>query len=174
MNGKWYGLLTGADLDKFDSRFQYRSVYTETARNKMYSAAVTVKDPSKKAFELQIGEPAKLNDAVYLQGGFLLDRNTALPIHLHHEDGFIVTYREKVGNDGNIVLARVDLSGNAKWSLNTKLPQFLDWIYTGNRLVIFGVDNKELSSDEANLLVIVDLNTGAMVVHDYFKDKMRK
>jgi hypothetical protein len=174
MDGKWYGLLAGADLEKFDDRFRYRNVYTETARNKMYSAAVTVKDASKKAVELQIGEPAKLNDAVYLQGGFLLNRNTALPIHLKNGEGFIITYREKVGNDGNIILARVDLEGNAKWSVNTRLSRFLDWIYTGKRLVVLGVDNKELSSDEANLLIIIDLDNGGMLVHDYFKDKMRK
>jgi hypothetical protein len=173
-NGKWYGLLNSTDLEKPDTRFRYRSVYTETARNKFYNAAISIKDSTKKAIELLIAEPEKLNDAVYLQGGFLLNKSTALPIHLKNDDGFIVCYKEKVGYTGNIILARVDLKGNAKWTMNTMLAEFEDWIYTGNRLIILGNDNKEISSSNANLLMIIDLQTGKALKHDYFTDKMRK
>lgn len=173
-NGRWYGLLSSADLEKPEDRFRYRSVYTETARNKFYSAAVTIKDPSKKAIELLVAEPEKLSDAVYLQGGLLFNKVTGLPIHLSNDDGFIVCYKEKVGNTGNIMLSRVDLKGNAKWAFNTMLTEFADWIYTGSSLVILGNDNKEISSGKANLLMIIDLQTGKAVKHDYFTDKMRK
>jgi hypothetical protein len=54
------------------------------------------------------------------------------------------------------------------------LTEFEDWIYTGNRLIILGRDNKEISSSNANLLIIIDLQTGKAVKHDYFTDKMRK
>jgi len=173
-NGKWYGLLSNADLEKPDDRFRYRAVYTETARNKMYTALITVKDSTRKAVELLIAEPGKINDAVYLQGGFLLNRSNALPIHTRNEDGFIICYREKVGNEGNIILTRVDLNGNTKWTFNTKLNDFTDWIYSGKRLIILGNDNKELSSGEANLLLSIDMQNGKAVMHDYFKNAMRK
>ena len=172
-NGKFYGLLSGEDLQKPDTRFRYRSVYTETARNKFYNAAVTVKDSTRKAIELEVAEPEKVNDAVYLQGGFLFNKVTGLPIHLKNEDGFIVCYKEKVGNTGSIMLSRVDLKGNAKWATSTMLTAFEDWIYSGNRLIILGRDNKEISSGTANLLMIIDLQTGKAVKHDYFTNKMR-
>lgn len=172
-NGKWYGLLSAADLEKPDDRLRYRSVYTETARNKFYTAAVTIKVASKKSSELMIGAPVKLQEAVYLQGGFLLDKNTALPVHLHNGDGFIVCYRDKVGNTGNIMLSRLDLDGKASWSANTGLTEFEDWIFTGNRLIILGRDNKELSSGNVNLLLIIDLQNGKLAKHDYFTNKMR-
>jgi hypothetical protein len=173
-NSKWYGLLSPEDLEKPDTRFRYRSVYTETARNKFYSATVSIKDSTRKAVELVTGEPQKINDAVYLQGGFLLNKTTALPIHLKNDEGFIVCYREKVGYTANIILARVDLKGNTRWSVNTMLPEFKDWIYTGTKLIILGNDNKEISSSNANLLMIIDLQNGKAVKHDYFTDKMRK
>ncbi len=173
-NGKWYGLLSIEDLEKPETRFRYRSVYKETARNKLYTAAVTVKDSTKKAIELKIAEPEKINDAVYLQGGFLFNKLTGLPIHLKNDDGFIVCYKEKVGNTGSIMLARVNLKGNTKWAINTMLTEFEDWIYTGSRLIILGNDNKEISSSNANLLIIIDLQTGNAVKHDYFTDKIRK
>jgi hypothetical protein len=172
-NGKWYGLLSAEDLEKPETRFRYRSVYKETARNKFYNATVSIKDPNKKAVELVIAEPEKINDAVYLQGGFLFNKATALPIHLKNDDGFIVCYKEKVGNTGSIMLARVDLKGNAKWAINTMLTDFEDWIYTGNQLIILGNNNKEISSSNANLLMIIDLQTGKAVKHDYFTNKMR-
>lgn len=171
--GKWYGLLSAADLEKPEDRFRYRPVYNETARNKFYSATVSIKDPAKKAVELLIAAPQNLNEAVYLQGGFLSNKETGLPIHLTNDDGFIVSYKEKVGNTGNIILARVGLDGNAKWSVNTMLTGFVDWTYTGTKLIILGNDNKEISSSDANLLMIIDLQTGKVVKHDYFTNKMR-
>jgi hypothetical protein len=173
-NGKWYGLLSAEDLEKPETRFRYSSVYKETARNKFYNAAVTIKDSTRKVIELLVAEPEKINDAVYLQGGFLFNKVTGLPIHLKNDEGFIVCYKEKVGNTGSIMLSRVDLKGNAKWAFNTMLTEFEDWIYTGNRLIILGRDNKEISSTNANLLIIIDLQTGKAVKHDYFTDKMRK
>lgn len=173
-NGKWYGLLNAEDLEKPDKRFRYRSVYTETARNKFYNASISIKDPGRKAVELEIGEPIKINDAVYLQGGFLLNKATALPIHLTNDEGFIVCYKEKVGYTGNIILARIDLKGNSKWTINTMLPEFKDWIYTGTKLIILANDNKEISSSNANLLMIINLQNGKAVKHDYFTEKMRK
>jgi hypothetical protein len=173
-NGKWYGLLSSTDLEKPETHFRYRSVYTETARNKLYTAAVSLKDSTRKAAELLVAEPEKINDAVYLQGGFLLNKTNALPIHLKNDDGFIICYREKVGNAGNIILARIDLKGNTKWTLNTKLNEFTDWIYTGKQLIILGNDNKEISSSDANLLMSIDMQNGKTAMHDYFTNKMRK
>lgn len=172
-NGKWYGLLSAADVEKPETRFRYQPVYKETARNKFYNAAVSIKDLNKKAVELLVAEPEKINDTVYLQGGFLLNKTTALPMHLKNEDGFIVCYKEKVGYTGNIMLSRVDLNGNNKWTVNTLLTKFEDWIYTGRQLIILGNDNKEISSGNANLLMVIDLQNGKVSKHDYFTNKMR-
>lgn len=172
-NRRWYGLLNAEDLEKPESWFRYRSVYKETGRNKMYTAAVTIKDSTRKAIELLVAEPQKINDTVYLQGGFLFNKITGLPIHLTNKDGFIVCYKEKVSNLGSIILSRVNLNGNATWVINTRLAAFADWIYTGNQLIIFAKDNGEISSGNANLLLIIDLQTGKAVKYDYFTDKMR-
>jgi hypothetical protein len=71
------------------------------------------------------------------------------------------------------MLSRVDLKGNVKWAISCELTAFEDWIYTGGRLIILGRDNKEISSGNANLLLIIDMQTGKAVKHDYFTNKMR-
>ena len=173
-NGRWYGLMMAADLEKRSKDFQYRPVYTETSRNKLYGASVRLKDPDNRSKKLLVDEPEKMNSDVFLQGGFMLDKANALPIHLSGKDGFIICYREKVGHDGAIMLARIDLEGHTVWTVNTKLTEFLDWIFTGKRLVVFGKDNKELSSGQANVLLNIDLSNGSQTIHDFFTDKMRK
>lgn len=173
-NGRWYGLLSNTDLEKPGTHFRYRNVHNETARNKLYSAPITLKDSSKRAAEIEVGEPAKVNEAVYLQGGFLLDPATALPIHLTNAEGFIICSREKVGHEGSIILTRVDLQGNTIWTYNTKLREFAGLINPGKRLIILGNDNKNISSGDANLLLSIDLLNGKAVMHDYFTGKMRK
>ena len=173
MNGQWYGLKTATELEKMSPHFEHRNSYTETARNQLYTATITAKDPTKKVMELVIGEPEKLNAAVYLQGGFLLDKQTALPIHLTNEDGFIIAYKEKVGYEGFIILSRIDLKGNVKWTYNTNSKTLADWTYNGKSLIVLTTDNKELSSGDANVLSIINIQSGQVVVYDYFTDKMR-
>jgi len=174
INGQWYGLMTAADLEKRNPDFQYQPVYTETARNKLYTAATRQKDPGGHSGKLMVDEPVRMNDNIFLQGGFLLDKFTALPIHLKNKEGVLIVHRQTVGYKGEILVSRIDLRGNITWTLNTKLTEFLDWIWSGNRLIILGADNKELSSGEANLMMSIDLQNGSRVIHDYFTDKMRK
>lgn len=174
MNGQWNGLMTSADLEKRNPDFHYQPVYTETARNKMYKANTRLKDPSGNRGKLLVDEPAKLNDNVFLQGGFLLDKSTALPIHLKNKEGFLVVHRKTVGNKGEILVSRIDLEGNITWTLNTGLTEFLDWIWSEKRLIILGNNNEELSSGEVNFMLSVNLQNGSRVEYDYFTDKMRK
>lgn len=173
MNGRWYGLSTTTEMEKFNKRFGYRSNYEETSRNKLYGAPIAVKDPSKHSADVEIDQPEKISDGVFLQGGFLLDKSTALPIHLKNDDGFIVAYKEKVGYTGNILFSRIDLKGNIKWTVNSNASQLADWIITSRSLVLASMDNKELSSGDANVLTIIDLQNGKTVTYDYFTDKMR-
>jgi len=173
-NRQWYGLMTAADLEKRDNDFRYQPVYTETARNKLYKAPTREKAPGSNSGKLLVEEPVKLNDNVFLQGGFLLDKATALPIHLSGKAGFLICHRQTVGNNGEINVSRIDLEGNITWTLNTRLTEFLDWIWSDQRLIILGADNKELSSGEANLLLTIDLRNGSLHTHDFFTDKMRK
>ena len=173
IGGKWYGLLSSADLEKPEGDFRYRTVGNETARNKLY-AGLLVPKTAAKASGFIAGEPEKINDAVYLQGGFLLDKTNALPIRVLNQAGFVICYREKVGSKGNIILSLVDLQGKAIWTYNTMLTEFADWTYTGKRLIILGNDNKEISYSEANLLISINMQNGQAAVHDYFTNAMRR
>ncbi len=173
-HSKWYGLLTNEELEKLWDQFDYRRIYGDADRNKLYTASLTVKDPSKKFSKWVIGEERqKVSDAVFLQGGFLVDIDTGKPIHLSGPDAFLIVLKEQVGNEGKIILTRVGIDGKQSWNVNTGLKEFAYWTIFRQRIYIFGTDNKELSSGEINVLHIIDLTNGNRVTHDYFRDKNR-
>lgn len=173
IDGNWYGLKTAASLENFYPNFRYEHGSGETERNKLYTASFTFSKPGKASSDVIIAEPGKVSDAVFIQGGFLLNRETALAIQLSNHGGLLVCHKEKVGNDGNILISAISFSGEVKWTVNCGFKEIKDYILAGNRLMVFGTDNKELSSNEINVFHSIDLSTGKMVSFDYFSDKMR-
>lgn len=74
------------------------------------------------------------------------------------------------GSDSKILLSAVDKRGEPLWTSETGIKTWLDWRLFSNRLVVFGQDNKELMSDECNVLMIININNGAVRKYDYFTD----
>lgn len=164
VNGKWYGLYADKEFDKLYERFQYNSENDETARRKLFMADFT----KNNSGDLIINKTAASSGSNYfLHGGFLLDKNTAMPVH--YDNGWLVVSKEQIGNEAKIIVHHVDFSGKAIWSYNTQLKDWFDWNYAGNLLFVFGVDNKNLSGHQANVLLCVDLKTGLASKYDYMK-----
>lgn len=175
LQGRWYGLYTNEELEKLWERFDYRTTHGDAARNKFFTASLAVKNPGRKPAEWIIGEEkTKTGNGVYLQGGFLLDKFTALPVRLSNPDGWLVVYKDKIGNEGQIMVTRLDKNGKETWTITSGLKDFFHWEIQGNRLILTGVDNKELSSSEPNVLHIADLTSGQMISYDFFTNKVRK
>lgn len=173
LGNKWYGMMTADELEKMPQQFDYRKTYGDAARNMLYTASLTSEDPSKSYSHWKIGDnKEKLLNHAFLQGGFLLSVATARPIHL--SGSFLVVSKDQIGNEGRIILSRVGADGKQSWSLNTGLKEFRHWDILQDRICIFGTDNKDLSSDEINVMHIINLKTGGMITHDFFKDKNRQ
>lgn len=171
-NNRWYGLVTASELENLPDQFDYRNTYGDAVRNILYTASLTPVNPSKPFSNWKVGQDkSKLADNAYLQGGFLLDIKTGKPIHL--ADGFLIVSKDQVGNEGRIVISRTDTNGKQHWAVNTGLHDFSWWILLNSRLYVFGKDNDNLSSDEINILHVIDINKGGVVTHDYFKNKNR-
>lgn len=168
--GAWYGLYSDEEADKLSERIYVRPEYEETNRRKLFTGRYITSrygyaDIDKKSL-------AQAGTGEFLGGGFLLNKLTAQPLVL--KDGsWLIVHKEKVGREGNILLSSVSKSGKINWTINSGLAEWGDWITTGSRIYIFGTDNKELSSNECNVLVSVSLADGSMAAFDYFKNKRR-
>jgi hypothetical protein len=58
-----------------------------------------------------------------------------------------------------------------KWTFDSQLKEWANYIFTGKQLIIIGTSNKELSSSDCNLLWCIDMATGKASGYDYFTSK---
>lgn len=168
--GKWYGLYAVNEWDKLYERVQYQGTYDETARGQFYTASY---GPSRSGMAVIHKDSAVIKTPAqyFLNGGFLLNKTTALPIRLSNPAGYLVVHKDKIGNEGKILISRVNEEGAVRWTFDTGLTDWVDWLYTPQQLFILGKDNPELSSDQSNVLWCIDLTTGKASRYDYFTDK---
>lgn len=170
IDGKWYGLYSKAEFNKLYERVQIQRAYDETARRELISSSYNAL-PYGDYMIAKKNSQFEGNGQFFLQGGMLLDKSNALPIHMHEPPGYLVVFKDRIGNDGKILLASVTLEGRVLWNMETGLKSWSDWTFTGKRLFITGTDNKELSSGQSNVLWSIDLLTGKAAKYDYFDDK---
>ncbi len=168
IGGTWYGLYSSDEIQKTGDRFRYESNNDETARNKLYTSSLYLKNNYWTVDD----EKKKILNAVYLQGGFLLSKETGFPVRL--PDGFLIVHKDMVGREGIVQLTRIRFNGEKLWTTNTGLKEFYDWQLPGNKLVVTGTDNKNLGSGEVNVLLVFDLQNGHVAAYDFFKDKARE
>jgi hypothetical protein len=168
LKGTWFGIYTKEEVTAFGERFQDQPSYADPARRIFYTGKYEFKSDG----ELRIDRTATTNvsGSFFLNGGFLLDKLTGRPIHLS-DASFLVISKDQVGNDGKIIVNRVNGNGKVMWNLNSDLKEWSHWIVAANRLIILGTNNKELSTGNINLLLSVDLDTGLANRYDFFKDK---
>jgi hypothetical protein len=168
IGGNWYGLYTNEKVEEVRDRFTYETVNDDAARNKFFTAEMTIKEKDWIIADTK----SRVGEGVFLQGGFLLDKETGIPIRL--PKGFLIAHKDRIGNDGLVQLTHTGFNGQPLWTVNTHLKDFYNWQLKGNKLIITGTDNKELSSGQINALQIINLQNGATAAYDFFTDKVRK
>lgn len=163
-------LYSEEEIDKLEDRYWDRSLYDETARRKLFAGQLVL----NRWKDLSLDKPGirETGNNSFLDGGFLLDKQTALPIRTKEGSNWLVVHKSIVGKEGRIMLTSLTENGTTAWTLNTELPQWNDWIFTGDYLYVFGADNEELSSSECNLLLCINLKTGTYSSYDYFLKKV--
>jgi hypothetical protein len=171
-HSNWIGLYANAEMEDLYDRFQYSTAHEETSRRSLRFSTATY-EPKYDAWMIDRDHAVVKGQLDFLQGGFLLDNRSGLPVHLENPDGYLVVSRSQVGREGKIIITRLGLDGKSLWEVNTGLSSWTGWSFSAKYLAVGGTDNKELSSDEMNVLMSIDLQTGHFSTYDYFKDKVR-
>lgn len=169
-DGNWFGIYAKDELPDGPRNTPQEKAYGSDTRRQFIKTTYTYGED--KRLILDKANASILNpNTMFLDGGFLLDRQTGAVIKLSNPGGFLVVYKDKIGNEGLIVIARINTDGKVLWTFNTGFQQWIDWKLTGKQMVIFGNNRKELSSSNCSLFINVDINSGKAVEYDYFKDK---
>ncbi len=171
VSGIWYGLYSSKEIQQLHDRVAYRSENDETARRQLYTGQPT-RSVSGDWMIDKDKTTAVAGTTSFLHGGFLLDKKTAMPVHLDNPASFLIVHKEQIGREAKILLSRIGYDGKPSWTFNTQLPEWMDWIFNGKELFVFGVDNKNLSNGECNVLWCIDLANGKAAEYDYFSNKI--
>ena len=170
LNGEWYGFYSPEEMDKLWERVSDNSVNDETARRSLWVSRYEYKRNDAVIDKQNAAQPGSVD---MLDGGFLLDKKTARAFHTT-DGAFLVVHREQLGREGKLQVSCMDKTGKLRWTVNTGLTEWADWIFQSGRLFIFGTDNKELSSSETNVLLTIRLDNGQHAAFDFFNNKLRK
>ncbi len=170
--GTWLGLHSAEDLQgEYKVGKHVRTVEAaEDAKQlrRLYSATV---EPSSDGAHLRILGMEPLSDAEYLNAAFLRMEPTALPIPVSDPDGVLMVYTSKPGLGGTLVVARVDLDGTVRWSVDTGIERFgLQQILPGMEQCAF-VGTRPPVPDKLSepLVVLVDNATGERITHSLWR-----
>ncbi|MCP9749688.1 PA2928 family protein [Ferruginibacter sp. HRS2-29] len=170
LNREWFGLYSTDEFNALNDRVYINSSYGEDERRQL----LTARSDSSRYGQVYIDKKNVkqiIAAGYYLDGGFLLNKQTGQLLHPENSNSYLVVSKSQIGNEGSIIISCVSPDGYVAWKYDTELSQWTDWQYKKNRLYIYGRNNKDLSSGEINLLIIVNLKDGSTKRYDYFTDK---
>ncbi len=169
LSSQWLGLYSDEEFEKLSDRVNNQSVYDETALRKLLSGTYSISPYDEALLDKPLTKAQTAS--TFLAGGFLLNKQTGQPIHLPNSHSRIIVHKDQIGREGKILLTVMSKDFKAVWTYNTILTEWTDWILSGNKLFVFGVDNKNLSSGETNILICLNLDKMTATRYDYFKKK---
>jgi hypothetical protein len=174
--GVWFGMYNEEEIQKLYDRVSHQIAYDETVRRKLLVGTYSI-TKNEDAVINKASINAKGNTD-FLAAGFLVNKKTGQPLRLPGPQGslsnqsFLVVHKEQVGREGKILLTNLTKDGQINWTYNTQLTDWADWAHTGKTLYVFGVNNKNLSSNESNILLCINLENGRAAMFDYFTNKL--
>lgn len=167
IGGKWFGLFSSQEMETLFDRFQYHAPHAEAARRQLHSSSTLVRYDDLYFDKEKV---TALGNDYFLNGGFLISKKTALPFR-PSPNSYLVVHKSKIGNDGTLLVSRVNTEGKTFWTFDTQLKDWGDWECDDARLIVIGTDNAELSGHDLNKLISIDISNGKAVKYDYFTDK---
>lgn len=157
--GKWFGLYSKEEMQELPDRLSMHTAYGEAARRILYTAPYEADNRGR--YNIRLNDAAPLSpESVFLQGGFLLNKQTGLPIRLHDPEGALVVHKDQVGNEGRILLSRIHFDGSLAWTLNTDLYEWIDWQLSGTHLYVSGNHLNKGGNDKVTMMWSIPLATG--------------
>ncbi len=158
-----YTLLTHKEFQKNDNSFYFSNNSYEDVQKKLYIATIQSSDKNSGFFGMiNINGWKPVNNAkTYLNGGFLIQKETLEPICLNNPLSWIILSSKEVGNESPRILQRVNQQGIPLWIIELPVKGFNDMLLTRKNLVLFINDSDILTKHkQSNWIMSVSLETG--------------
>jgi hypothetical protein len=169
INGKWIGIYTRQEMEELYDKVRYQAAYNDAARRVCYISNYTPNGRGEMVINREKATTPNPNEQ-FLNGGFLTSNETGKPLRLS-DGSFLLIYKNEIGNNGKILLSKLTIDGKIQWTYDTGLAEWKNYIFNGKQLIITAEDNEELTGDDCNILLLINLQTGKAEKYDYFYQK---
>ncbi len=161
--GSWLGLHSAAELEREFAvkKFVRRVVPQQEAKQMRRFYRGTLDAPVDDKYH-RILSMTPVNGTEYLNAAFLRMDDASEPLRMTDPDGALMIYTSEPGQNGKLIMVRVDNDGNIIWNVDTGIDRFkLSQILPGKGSFAF-VGTRPPIPDKLSepLLVIVDNSSG--------------
>ena len=131
---EWVGLLTEAEAQEAGTfRISPRSLSMDGKRRGLYRASLeTTLDRGQKTTRLLKME--QIGKDTYLDAGMLREVSSARALRLTNPPGYVVMHRFRLGDQGTLMLTRIDMQGKKLWEFDTGILK-VDHILPGGEFL---------------------------------------
>lgn len=168
---QWVGLLAPEEHDRFEGQLsQPQRPQRDPPRRRRLCYGDATSDHGITGINWTNRNVTPVAEsAEFLQGGLVRDGGRLGVLRLQDPDGFLVIHTDRLGDDGQYLLSRIDTRGKPSWTAALPLRWIRDLVPTDDVLVLFGPDRTtEYQGDAHDLLVTLDLASGRCRTWDYF------
>lgn len=169
---RWFGLHAPEDLASTYKVGEWvRAVERGEDAERMRRLFTGTTEASSDGDHFRIKRLDALSDSGYLNAAFLREGKDLPPLRLADPDGMLMLYTSAPGQQGTLVIARVDMQGKVLWSTDTGLDRFLlQQVLPGPGAFAF-VGTRPPIPDKLSepLVVLVDHATGRKTEHSLWR-----
>lgn len=169
---RWFGLHAPEELATTYKVGEWvRAVERGEDAERMRRLFAGTTEASSDGDHFRIKRLDALIDSGYLNAAFLREGKDLPPLRLADPDGMLMLYTSVPGQQGTLVIARVDLQGKVLWSTDTGLDRFLlQQVLPGPGAFAF-VGTRPPIPDKLSepLVVLVDHATGRKTEHSLWR-----
>lgn len=170
--GAWLGLHSQDEADgEFRPGQWVRAVERTEDAKRLRRLFIGRTEPSSDGEHRRLLRITPASNVEFLNAAFLRLADNATPLRLANPDSVLMLYTSAPGQQGTVVVARVDLQGQVLWTMDTGLDRFLlQQILPGEGAFAF-VGTRPPIPDKLSepFLVLIDNQSGKMTSHSLWR-----
>jgi hypothetical protein len=160
----WFGVCSTNDLQRYFKPGSFVSgvMSTDTSRQvrRLYQAHLDATLATPRASSMVL-----LSSEEYLDAALIRTGPRGEPLRFHNPEGFLMVYRSQSGFQGTWVLARVELSGEFRWKVDTGIADLEQILPGTDSIALGGRLSRVPDKVQEPVLAILDCGTGKIAVH---------
>ena len=157
LSNTFFGLYSAEELPVYARTYRNDAAGSLDAVRSLWSTSFNNSDPK---ITIDINNLESLSNKKFINGFFLVNRNTLRAFHCTEPPGFIISYKTVIGKNTLINFARITVDGKEIWNTEANLKEIKGLDFTDHYLLIQATDDEQ--NNLINKMYSIRLTDGKM------------